>query len=104
LNAGSRRFVPAIAARREAEIAFFLAKVQAIDDGRFRPAGQALKVGDDRVDFFLSQAPALCFSLRIASSSFTSAIDSSLACLVTDRRIRTTSELMARAGIAENAI
>ena len=42
-------------------LAFFLGKVQAIDDGRFRPAGQALKIGDDRVDFFLSQAPALCF-------------------------------------------
>jgi hypothetical protein len=43
------------------ELAFFLAKVQAIHDGRFRPAGQALKVSDHRVDFFLAQPPALCF-------------------------------------------
>jgi hypothetical protein len=45
----------------ESGLVFFLAKVQAIHDGRFRPAGQAPKVSDDRVDFFLPQPPALCF-------------------------------------------
>jgi len=42
-------------------VSFFLAKVQAIHDGRFRPTGQALKVSDDRVDLFLPRPPALCF-------------------------------------------
>ena len=42
-------------------LVFLLTKVQAVYDGRFRPAGQAPKVSDDRVDFFLPQPPAPCF-------------------------------------------
>jgi hypothetical protein len=38
-----------------------LGNVQAMCDGRFRPACQTPKVSDDRVDFFLPQPPALCF-------------------------------------------
>jgi len=50
---------------------FFVSKVQAIHDGRFRPAGETPKVSDDRIDFFLPHpmsSPRVCRKPRIIAT------------------------------------